>query len=292
MRFVDLPLSARRVRRLGNPERRRRSPARRRDVRDVDAEQQRQRVRGDVVRPLRRAARILVQIGVVLPLEQRLGERAVRLRREHDVAAGRIASSRRRSSARWTRGSRPGRAAASRHAAERLRVGLRFRNHDRRRPLVAAPRAAACRARDRPASRSPRARRARFIARRRGTAPSSPRSGSARCRRTSTARRATPTGSSTPVLARCSRAGAELVERNVDRRREPRARRLGEDADAAVVVRVLPRRRPRVVRRVVRDAGEALGRHAPASSTCPAPFVAGGEDRVDVRLDRDPCTAE
>ena len=48
---------------------------RRRDRLHLDAEQQRQRVRGHVVGPPRRAARAVAQVGIALPLEQRLGER-------------------------------------------------------------------------------------------------------------------------------------------------------------------------------------------------------------------------
>src|SRR2546422_11547573 len=50
-----------------------------------------------------------------------------------------------------------------------------------------------------------------------------------------------------------ARPGREVVERDIDRRREVGARRLGEDADAAVVVLVGAGRRPRVVDGVDRD---------------------------------------
>src|SRR5437879_3423426 len=58
---------------------------------DVEAEEERQRVRRDVVRSLRRTVRILAQVGVALPLEQRLGEAAERLLGEYDVATRGIA---------------------------------------------------------------------------------------------------------------------------------------------------------------------------------------------------------
>src|SRR5207248_668800 len=63
------------------------------DRRDVNAEEQWQRMRGHVVWPLRRTAGILEQIRVVLSLEQRFAVRTEWLFREHDVAAGRICRS-------------------------------------------------------------------------------------------------------------------------------------------------------------------------------------------------------
>jgi hypothetical protein len=54
--------------------------------------QQWQRVRGDIVGPLRRAARELAQIRIFLSLEHRLRERGVRLIHRNHIRARRVSA--------------------------------------------------------------------------------------------------------------------------------------------------------------------------------------------------------
>ena len=91
------------------------------------------------------------------------------------------------------------------------------------------------------------------------------------------------------IPRRCLRlvaaARAQPVERHVYRAREPRARRFGEDARPAVVQRILPRRRPLIVRRVGGHTGLPLLHHAPAHRHAER-VRARREDRIDVGFER------
>ncbi len=61
------------------------------DGRNLDTVEQRQRSGGHVIRTLRWAARILADVRILLPLEHRLGEITIRLVKCNDVASGREA---------------------------------------------------------------------------------------------------------------------------------------------------------------------------------------------------------
>ncbi len=95
------------------------------------AHQQRQRLRGHIVRPLRRTARIHSHVGIMLPLQQRLGVAAVGLLHADDVAAFRVALSAggecivRALDLHFTE------AQQLQHLSRRARIHLRARNHER-----------------------------------------------------------------------------------------------------------------------------------------------------------------
>jgi hypothetical protein len=89
------------------------------------------------------------------------------------------------------------------------------------------------------------------------------------------------------ALARIEAAGAgrEFVERDVDRRGQARARGLGENADAAMVVLERARRGPGVEAGVDRDTGLPLAGQLPRDRGSER-VRAVDQQRVDVRLDR------
>ena len=143
--------------------------------------------------------------GYCLTLEQRLRVGAERLAQEHDVAASGIRLPIRRDRRRGLADLHLPVLQRPDHALEGLRVGLRLRDDERRRPGIAAPRRHSCLTRDRPCPRSSRANPAGRAPPRRAS-PSSRRSGTSRCRRCPTSRPATARGSSTSSRARRSRA--------------------------------------------------------------------------------------
>ena len=204
----------------------------------VDAQEQRQRVRGDVVGRLRRSARVLAQVRVALPLEQRLGEAARRLLHPHDQRPGRVA--------RPVRGERRPRAldldlARAQHLDEppqRRGVALLLRDHER---VGLAPRRGA------PVHPERRAQPVLAVLRRVlqdrerglqlgvddvGEPPGAARPGSGEVR-----------GSAARVVLRA--AALELLGLELQRRRDPRRGGLRQDAHAAVGVGVGARRASR-----------------------------------------------
>ncbi len=86
------------------------------------------------------------------------------------------------------------------------------------------------------------------------------------------------------VRVEASAARRQLVEGQVDRRREVRARRLRQDADAAMVVLVGPGGRPRVVHCVDHDPRLALPRERPRHSGAQGVHTVD-QQGIDVRLD-------
>ncbi len=221
------------------------------DLHGVHAHQQRQCLRGHVVRPLRGSAGILAQVGIMLAFEQRLGVATVGLRELDDVRAGAV---------RRTIGSEVRFRALHFHHTEAQRVehlhrGRRIllvgRDHERVRPAAALHLVFAqpieiahvlqAVLRDvmqhlfvsdqlvvHDVAQVPLAALPRI-----GEIP----------------RRA--------LRVVAERVGIEVLEADARGRREARRRRLRQDAQPAVIRLVMSRRAPEVVHRVDRDAALA-----------------------------------
>ena len=246
----------------------------------LDAEEQRQRVRGDVVRPPRGAALVLAQVRVALPLEERLREAARRLLHPHDERARLVARARRLERA-------PGPAATS--TSPRRSTSTSRATAEGSRCPAGTTNANGLAARAGPAVH--RERRAQpVLAVRRGVLEDGERG--LELRLDDVARAATcPPGQGAGKLRRggarvvAGAAPLELLRLHLDRRREARGGRLGEEAHPAVRVRVGAARRPGVEDRAGDDAGPPRGGEA-RGDVRPERARGGDERAVHVRLPR------
>ena len=245
-----------------------------------DTHQERQRVRGDVVRWERRAAGVEAQVGIALWLEQRFRECRIGLPQRDDIAAGGEA----------LRAERDGvqrradldlaavQDAEQRHEADR--VLMLAGNDVGVGPAAPAPHG--------PAAHSEKVCEPPVPVARRVLEQGIGRVGLVRH---DVAQRPAPTrpgmaevpGALSRIEA--ARTRGQLLERYVDGRREVGARRLGQDADAAVVMLVGARRRPGVVDRVDGDARPPFARQLPRHRRAER-IHAVYQQGIDVGLDR------
>ena len=216
----------------------------------------------------------------MLRFEQRLGEGSVRLPQHDDVAPGGVPLSAKRDGVQGGADLHLPAAQDAEQRGEPDGVARLARDHVRVRPTAPATDRAAL---DREEIREPHVTVARRVLEQgvRGVGlvaddvPEGPAAAGPRIREVPRA------------LARVEppRPGREVVERDFDRGRQVGARRLGEDANAAVVVLVGAGRRPGVVDRVDRDPRLPLPGELPRDAG-PKGVHAVHQQRVYVRLHR------